>query len=164
MNYRQIPSEMTDVRLEKSFSRPQYPYGQEAAEEGISIPDQSDEATALLVMVHGSPRPIANESMHRVVEVVKQRGAYPIVEVGFMECNSPTIPEAIETCASKGAETIIAVPYFLHTGTHVADDLPTLLEEAQKLYPNISFRMGSYLGRSSILSEILAERAIQGIA
>lgn len=113
---------------------------------------------ALVVMVHGSPRPIANAEMFRVVEVVKGRGAYPIVEVGFMECNEPTIPEAITACIAQGATEIIAVPYFLHTGTHVADDLPTLIEEAMARYPDVAFRMGDYLGRSERLTEILTDR------
>lgn len=115
--------------------------------------------TALLVMVHGSPRPVANQEMFRVIEVVKQRGAFDHVEVGFMECNAPDIPTAIDTCAASGAEKIIAVPYFLHTGTHVADDLPTLLEEAQARHSHVEFSMGRYLGASPILTDILADRA-----
>lgn len=115
--------------------------------------------TALLVMVHGSPRPVANEEMYRVVEIVKKRGAFDIVEVGFMECNEPTIPEAIEACVGQGAERVVAVPYFLHTGTHVADDLPTLLEEAQARHPQVEFAMGRYLGASPRLTDILADRA-----
>ncbi len=113
---------------------------------------------ALLVMVHGSPRPIANAEMFRVVEVVKGRGAFPIVEVGFMECNEPTIPEAIAACVEQGAKEVVAVPYFLHTGTHVADDLPTLIEEAMARYPSVTFRMGDYLGRSERLTDILTDR------
>ncbi len=114
--------------------------------------------TALLIMVHGSPRPIANSDMFRVVEILRKRAVFPIVEVGFMECNEPSIPEAIEDCAAAGAERIVAVPYFLHTGTHVADDLPTLLEAAQEQYPHIEFRMGPFLGRATQLTEILADR------
>ncbi len=114
--------------------------------------------TALLVMVHGSPRPIANGEMFRVVEIVRERAVYPIVEVGFMECNEPDIPTAIAVCAEQGAERIVAVPYFLHTGTHVADDLPTLLEAGKAHYPHIEFLMGDYLGKSEQLSFILADR------
>jgi len=114
---------------------------------------------ALLIMVHGSPRAIANEPMFQVVEVIRARGVYPIVEVGFMECNEPDIPTAIETCVNQGAMEIIAVPYFLHTGNHVADDLPTLLEEAQTKFPHITFRMGEFLGRAERLTDILSERA-----
>ena len=113
---------------------------------------------SLLVMVHGSPRPIANEDMFRVVEQVKARGVFPIVEVGFMECNEPSIPDAIARCIEQGAKSVIAVPYFLHTGTHVADDLPTLLEEGRERYPDVTFAMGEYLGRSERLTDILQDR------
>lgn len=115
-------------------------------------------------MVHGSPRPVANEDMFRVVEVVKARGAFDIVQVGFMECNAPSIPDAIDLCIDAGASAITAVPYFLHTGTHVADDLPTLLEEAHARHPQVEFALGRYLGASPHLTEILAERATAGRA
>lgn len=117
---------------------------------------------ALLIMVHGSPRPVANEDMFRVVDVVKARGEFAIVQVGFMECNAPTIPDAIDACIADGADAITAVPYFLHTGTHVADDLPTLLEEARERHPHVEFAMGRYLGASPRLTDILADRAETG--
>ena len=76
-----------------------------------------------------------------------RRGAnLTLVEVGFMECNEPTITEAADACAASGADTVIAVPYFLHTGTHVADDLPTLLDEAAARHPHVTFQMGRYIG------------------
>ena len=115
--------------------------------------------TAMLVMVHGSPRPIANEDMFAVVDVVRAGGRYPIVEVGFMEINEPSIPAAIARCVEQGAERVIGVPYFLHTGNHVTDDLPTLLEQAQAAYPEVEFLMGDYLGHDPILAEVIAERA-----
>ncbi len=97
--------------------------------------------------------------MWEVVEEVRRRGVYPIVEVGFMECNEPDIPTAIATCIDKGAERVIAVPYFLHTGTHVADDLPTALEAAQTRHPGVEFLMGEFLGRAPEMTELLAKRA-----
>jgi sirohydrochlorin ferrochelatase len=121
-------------------------------------PERQNQTPALLVMVHGSPRPIANEDMFRVVGAVRKRNDFPIVEVGFMECNEPDIPTAIDACIRQGATEIVAVPYFLHTGTHVADDLPTLLESARKRYPTVEFRMGDYLGRSERLTDILQDR------
>ena len=115
--------------------------------------------TALVVMVHGSPRPASNKEMFRVVDAVKARSAFDIVEVGFMECNEPTIPDALDACIQQGASDITAVPYFLHTGTHVADDLPTLLDEAQIRHPDVRFSMGRYLGASETVTEVLADRA-----
>ena len=110
-------------------------------------------------MVHGSPRPVANEDMFAVVKDVKARGRFAIVAVGFMECNEPSIPNAIDGCVAQGATRIVAVPYFLHTGTHVCDDLPTLLEEARARHPHVEFLMGDYLGLSPRVTDLLAERA-----
>jgi sirohydrochlorin ferrochelatase len=114
--------------------------------------------SALLVMVHGSPRPASNGSMFQVVEQVRATNAFDLVEVGFMELNEPSIPDAIDTLAGQGATSVVAVPYFLHTGTHVADDLPTLLEEAQEKYPEVDFSMGDYLGHDPLLMDVLAQR------
>ncbi len=116
---------------------------------------------AMLVMVHGSPFPVANNDMFAVVEVLRERGVYPIVEVGFMEINEPSIPEAIACCVEQGAERVIAVPYFLHTGNHVTDDLPNLLEEAQARYPHVQFLMGDYLGHDHLLADVIAERVAE---
>ncbi len=97
-------------------------------------------------MVHGSPRPVANEEMFRVVEVVKARGAFDHVQVGFMECNEPTIPDAIDACVAHG------------------DDLPTLLEEAQERHPHVAFSLGRYIGTSPRLTDVLADRAAAAVA
>jgi sirohydrochlorin cobaltochelatase len=114
---------------------------------------------SLLVMVHGTPRPSANLTIYQVVEEVRTRGVFARVAIGFMECNEPSIPDAIDSLVAEGALTIRAVPYFLHTGMHVSDDLPTLLEEAQVRHPHITFRMGDFLGRSPLLTDLLAARA-----
>lgn len=117
--------------------------------------------TALLVMVHGSPRPESNRDMFKVIERVRERALFHMVTVGFMELNEPTIPEAIRECVGSGAEKVIAVPYFLHAGTHVADDLPGLLEEAAQKYAGVTFLMGDFLGRDSNIADVVRDRALQ---
>lgn len=122
--------------------------------------------SALLVLVHGSPRPESNIDMFAVVDLLRAGNAkgnneYSIVEVGFMECNEPDIPTAIDLCVEAGANRVVAVPYFLHTGNHVADDLPTLLEEAQGKYPQVEFLMGDFLGRDAKIGEVLRDRVLE---
>ena len=113
---------------------------------------------SLLVMVHGSPRPASNKAMFQVVDEVRGRGIFSDIEVGFMECNEPDIPTAIENLVARGAKQVIAVPYFLHAGTHVADDLPGLLEEAQEKHPTLEFLMGDYIGRDLRIADVLRDR------
>jgi len=114
---------------------------------------------AILLMVHGSPLEESNDDVRKVVDVLRSRKIYDIVEVGFLDVNRPTIPEAIESCVRSGASAIVAVPYFLHAGRHVFADLPALLEEAARKHPALSITMGDYLGRDPILARVLLERA-----
>ncbi len=114
--------------------------------------------SSLLVMVHGSPRPVSNNAMFAVVEDVRKRAVFSDIEVGFMECNAPDIPNAIENLVARGAKSIVAVPYFLHAGTHVADDLPGLLEDAQLRYSSVEFLMGDYIGRDLRLADVMRDR------
>jgi sirohydrochlorin ferrochelatase len=110
-------------------------------------------------MVHGSPRSQSNEVVFRVAEQLRARHVFDIVTVGFMECNDPDIPSAVRHCVEQGAREIIAVPYFLHTGRHVAEDLPSILEQARTEYPDVRIFMTTYLGRSQTLTSLLARRA-----
>ncbi len=126
----------------------------------MSSTSSTNEKTALLVMVHGSPRPESNRDMFRVVEGIRERRLFHFVTVGFMELNGPSIPEAIEECVNSGARKVIAVPYFLHAGTHVADDLPGLLEAAAQQFPQVTFLMGDYLGHDAHIADVVRDRAL----
>ena len=101
----------------------------------------------------------ANDPMFRVVEHLRTRAGYDLVEVGFLECNAPSIPDAVITCVQQGAIEIDAVPYFLHTGKHVAGDIPDLLDEARARFPHVRFRLARFLGCSPRIAELLARRA-----
>ncbi len=118
---------------------------------------------ALLVMVHGSPRPAANQDVFAVVELLRERQQFPIIEVGFMELNEPAIPTAIERCVAQGATRVIGAPYFLHAGNHVMTDLVELLEEAQVNIPQVEFLLGDYLGRQLQIDDVIRERIARAV-
>jgi hypothetical protein len=71
---------------------------------------------------------------------------------------NPRFPTPSIRSSTKAQRMSLPVPYFLHTGNHVADDLPTLLEEAQEKYPHVSFAMGDYIGRDPLVIDVLAQR------
>ena len=112
----------------------------------------------LLIIAHGSPRPEANEDVRRVAEEVRGRNVFPLVEVAYLDCNDPDIPTAIENCVAAGATTIIAVPYFLHSGKHFLRDVPALLDEATAHHPGLTILMGDYLGHEPQLADVLLDR------
>lgn len=119
---------------------------------------------ALLVMVHGSPRPESNDDMYAVVEEVRRGGKFDVVEVGFLDVNQPDLPSAIAACVARGATRIVAVPYFLHSGKHVTKDLPDILEEAAGRYPDLEIVMGDYLGHDDAIMDVLRDRVHEALA
>lgn len=113
---------------------------------------------ALLILAHGSPRAEANEDIVRVAEVLRARDAYPLVAIGYLDCNQPDIPTAIDQCIAAGATGIDAVPYLLHSGRHFLLDLPELLEAAAAKHTHASIRMGDYVGHEPQLDEVIRDR------
>ena len=113
---------------------------------------------ALLIMAHGSPRAEANEDIRKVAEVVRSRGPYPLVSIGYLECNEPDIASAIDACVAAGADAIAAVPYFLHSGKHLLRDIPDLLEAAERRHPGVEIVMGDYIGHEPQLVQVLLDR------
>lgn len=122
------------------------------------------DSDALIVIVHGSPNADANQEARQIVDLVRARGRYPMVNIGFLECCEPSIPEAIGTCIAQGATRITSLPCFLHIGTHVAFDLPAFIEQAQAASPHVEFLLTEHLGASTRITELLAIRAMEALA
>ena len=82
---------------------------------------------ALVLVGHGSRLPYSKELLVKLAEKVKERNIFPIVEIGLMEFNEPTIPQAVKKAIEQGAKKIIVVPVFLAHGIHTTRDIPKLL-------------------------------------
>lgn len=113
---------------------------------------------ALLIMAHGSPRPEANDDIRAVAEVVRERGIFALVTIGYLDCNAPDIDTAIDEAVAAGARSITAVPYFLHTGKHLLRDLPAALRSGIERHPGIEITLGRYLGSQPQMAAILRLR------
>ena len=87
--------------------------------------------------------------------------ASPLCRWALWSATNPISRMRLDACVREGATEIVAVPYFLHTGTHVAGDLPDLLEAAQAKYPDVRFLMGDYIGLSPRMADLLQKRAVQ---
>lgn len=116
------------------------------------IPNNS----AVVLMAHGTPTPEANAPIYEIASQVKQKLNKP-VRVAFMECNEPTIAEAIDTFAIQGFEAIVNVPYFLHLGSHVREDLPQIVAEAKSRYLDKSISLAQHLGYDERFADIISD-------
>jgi sirohydrochlorin cobaltochelatase len=76
-----------------------------------------------------------------------------------MDLNAPSIPDAIDDLVACGVRRLIAVPYFLQLGGHVAEDLPATIAAARQHHPTTSIVLAEYLAYDPLLVQVIADRA-----
>ena len=116
---------------------------------------------ALLLIAHGSRRQQSNDEVKVIADKLHRQCAdqYPIVEAGFLELADPLIPDGIKRCIDRGASSIVVLPYFLNSGTHVVTDIPEIVNETKNHYPDIDIKLSQHLGASELMMELLITSA-----
>jgi sirohydrochlorin cobaltochelatase len=127
-------------------------------------PLHTRERTGLLIMAHGSPDPRANAPIYRVARRIRDARRYAAATVCFLDLNKPSIPEAIHALAARGIAHVVAVPFFLHLGSHVAHDLPALIEEARGRHAGSTIILAEHLGYDRLLLAVIADRVAEAAA
>lgn len=112
--------------------------------------------SVILLVAHGSRLAEANLEVHRLADQIQQKIRHP-VQACFLEGGEPGIPEAIDQALSRGAAEILALPYFLTKGRHLSEDIPRILGEKARAYPETPIRMLDYLGSNPGMVDLLAE-------
>ena len=76
----------------------------------------------------------------------------------FFSLARPSIEDQVARLAGEGVRRIVLMPYFLYTGQHVARDIPALLEECGRKFPQVQIEVLPTLEGEPGLVEIVAER------
>lgn len=114
--------------------------------------------TGLLFVAHGTPITAANAPIERVLIQVQSAMGYGVASVGYLECNDPTIPAAFAQLAEQGVQHIMVLPYFLHLGRHVRQDLPALFEQARTHHGAIDIQVADHLEYDPLLVDVAEAR------
>ena len=115
---------------------------------------------AILIIDHGSQRDEANHMLSCVANLLQRLvGEGVIVRHAHMEIAEPLIPTGFAECVRAGATEVIAFPYMLSPGKHVTRDVPRLVAEAARDFPQVSFRVTGAFGVHEKLAELIALRA-----
>lgn len=114
---------------------------------------------AILIIDHGSTRAEANDMLSDAARMLQQVvGDGVPVRHAHMELAEPTITQGFADCVRAGATEVIAFPYMLSPGKHVTRDVPRLVAEAARDFPNVAFRVTDAFGVHEKLAEVIAER------
>jgi len=116
---------------------------------------------AILLVAHGSRKIESNCEVsvlaNKMMNYLGNR--FDFVEYGFLELGRPSIPEAIDICAKRGATKITVVPYFLSAGRHVKIDVPKEIEKGRLNNPDVEVEMANYLGSRDEIADLLVKLA-----
>lgn len=115
-----------------------------------------------LVVAHGSRLSEVASAHAEVCDAIGQRvGDQAEVRAAYLEITEPSIPAAIADAVAAGAIEIVLVPYFLHVGRHINQDLPQLLAAAADRHPGVRFALADHLGFDERLVAVAIDRARQ---
>lgn len=104
------------------------------------------ERPALLLAGHGTRHPAGAEEFDALADRVREFAPDLDVAAGFLELTPPTIPDAIAELARSGARAIVVVPLMLLAARHAKDDIPALLTQERRSYPQLPITYGRDLG------------------
>ncbi len=112
----------------------------------------------LLMILHGSPHPEANEPAVALADKLRDGGRWEFVQVGYLECNEPAVAAALDQAAEAGVRQLDVLPYFLHRGRHLVVDIGNELQWAQQRWPDMDVRISPAVGESADLADVLLYR------
>lgn len=114
---------------------------------------------AVLFVGHGSRLEAGNEEVREFVRQMKPNiDSSLLVETCFLEFASPNIEDGIQSCIEQGAKEVHVIPIILLHAGHSKLHIPSEIEEAKGLFPEIRFTYGQTIGIHSEVFEILKTR------
>jgi sirohydrochlorin ferrochelatase len=124
---------------------------------------------AILLVDHGSVKAEANHMLDCVANLLQSMvGPGVLVRSAHMELADPLIPQGVDACVEAGATELVVFPYMLSPGKHSTRDIPRIVTEATKRYPDLVVRVTPAFGVHAKLAEVIAERAgveiVDGVA
>ncbi len=120
--------------------------------------------TGLLLFAHGARDPRWAEPFQEVSRRVQVLRPGVPVHLAFLECMSPSLPEACTALAAAGCTHIDVVPLFLGAGGHVRKDLPALLDAVRAQHGQLTLQLHRSIGEASGVMQAMAEAAAASLA
>ena len=114
----------------------------------------------ILIVDHGSVRAEANDMMRCMANLLQaMTGAEVVVSFAHMDLAVPDIAAGFADCVQRGATDVIVFPYMLSPGRHSTTDIPRMIAEAARPFPDVTFSVTPAFGVHEKLGELILERA-----
>ena len=114
--------------------------------------------TIVLLVGHGSRDEQGNKEFLNFVNDLQVKHPEQTFVVSFLEFADPTILSGVDTCVKQGASRVVIVPVILLAASHVKLEIPEILDEARRRYPQLEIVYGRNIGLHERLLDLLVER------
>jgi sirohydrochlorin cobaltochelatase len=101
--------------------------------------------------------------MERIADGLRRRRTERI-EVAHMELAEPSLVSVLERLHGEDVREIVLVPYFLHHGIHLREDIPGILDEVRSRLPALRISVAPHLGFDDALVDVVERRIAQAVA
>ena len=121
-----------------------------------------NEKFGVLVVGHGSSLPYNKELIQDIAGMLSAKMPQAITRIGFMNINSPSIRDGLESFNGTGVKKIIVFPLFLARGVHTTEDVPGILglgEGVKRIsWEGYDIVYANPLGADDLIAELSARR------
>lgn len=114
---------------------------------------------AIVLFAHGSRDPLWRAPIEAVRQHIEAQHPHAGVRCSYLELCRPSLPEAVQELAERGATRITVVPMFLGTGKHAREDLPLLVQALRDSHPGVQFHVQQAIGEDARMTALMADIA-----
>jgi sirohydrochlorin cobaltochelatase len=92
---------------------------------------------ALILFAHGARDPRWAQTLHALRQAILARRPQSRVELAFLELQSPELADALGAAVAAGCTRIDIAPVFWASGGHIVNDLPPILADFRRSFPQV---------------------------
>jgi len=112
---------------------------------------------AVLLISHGSRSAQTKKEVEDLISVLKRKSDIPVFEYAFLELESPDILQGIRSCVRQKADEVCILLNFLNSGRHVDEDIPAIIEESRKEFPDVKITISRPVGQHPKVSDLFLD-------
>ncbi|HQU30184.1 MAG TPA: precorrin-8X methylmutase [Candidatus Brocadia sapporoensis] len=114
--------------------------------------------TGVILISHGSKLSSGNDGLFQVADMLRSMNRWDMVEAAFLQLAEPEFSEVVKKTVSSGANRLVIMPLLLFKGNHVYRDIPEMIEEEKRNYPQVEFVYSNNIGADERIALIAADR------
>jgi sirohydrochlorin cobaltochelatase len=115
--------------------------------------------TGVILFAHGSRDPLWRLPIDAVAHEMTRQWPSLSVACAFLELTTPDLPTTVESLMMQGKTHVRIVPMFLGVGRHAREDLPHLVADLVKAYPQVHFELMPSIGEHPAMTRLMAQIA-----